>query len=449
MVLYFNKTTYKFYLIVINMNIFKLLKKTKLLLSVIGLSSIVILSIPTSTIIKSDHHFLKAFGGVHAPHIIKRNPTRVGNGDDRLLNPTECLKIYNQRCYSSKQYNEAYGVNSLFKNNITGKGSTILIVDAGDYGDIQKDLDTFDKVTGLPNTTVEVKKFGNLTFDSDWAIETALDVEYAHSVAPDAKIVLAETSVADDIKGIVHAELSLINSKEHYDVMSQSFGWSEKANQEDPSIYKEMHTIYNLARTKGTTVLAASGDAGSYKGEEGSSYPATDEYVTAVGGTQMELDDAGKRLNNDTAWNLSGGGLSTTVESPKYQKDVSNITGGKYRGVPDISMSASSDAPCQVYQSVVTGENHWLLVGGTSEASPIFAGVIALTDQKLGHSIGFVNRGLYKINNLDKSGVNTGVQDVTSGSNGYPTGKDYDLATGIGTIRDATTFIDTLIKNNN
>ena len=146
-------------------------------------------------------------------------------------------------------------------------------------------------------------------------------------------------------------------------------------------------------------------------------------------------------------WNdgygASGGGVSSIFPRPAFQSRVRDVVGG-HRGTPDISMSAAVNGGVLVYISAFgAGSEGFYIVGGTSEASPLFAGVVALSTQLAHHKIGDINPLLY---NLGKSPRQTGLIDVTSGDNtfagvtGYPATTGYDLASGWGTI-DAAAFV--------
>jgi subtilase family serine protease len=183
------------------------------------------------------------------------------------------------------------------------------------------------------------------------------------------------------------------------------------------------------------------------------SWPSTDPLVTSVGGTQLKLDDAGNRLSPDVVWNdgfgAGGGGLSAIFSRPLYQIGVTKVVDHK-RGTPDISMSAAVDGGAWVYYSFVNAG--WHIFGGTSEASPIFSGVVALADQYAHGRLGLINPALYTLGALSRVGVpGTGIVDVTSGNNsfagvtGFSAAPGYDLASGWGTV-DAAKFVPALAR---
>ena len=154
-------------------------------------------------------------------------------------------------------------------------------------------------------------------------------------------------------------------------------------------------------------------------------------------------------------WNdgygAGGGGLSAVFSRPIYQIGVGQDV-GKSRGTPDISMSAAVNGGAWVYVSFGGISAGWHIVGGTSEASPIFSGIVALAGQVAGHRLGLINPALYALGSLSQHGIpGTGIVDITSGNNsfagvtGFDAGPGYDLASGWGTI-DAAKFVPVLAR---
>jgi len=306
-----------------------------------------------------------------------------------------------------------------------------------------------------------------------WAEETSLDVEYAHAIAPGAKIVLAETPVAETegttgLPEMMNAEQSLINSGVG-DVISQSFGATENTfpgfSQGSYSSLLNLRYAFEDALAHHVTVLAAAGDDGVTDAEANgttlypyrvNSWPSSDPLVTSVGGTQLYLDNNGNRLHPDSVWNdgygAGGGGVSAIFSRPLYQIGVAGVV-GSHRGTPDISMTAAVNGAAWVYWSFPgAGAPGWELVGGTSEATPVFSGVVALADQLVGHRLGLINPALYTLGALSQhTGYPTGLVDVTTGNNtfgkvtGYNAVRGYDLASGWGTI-DANKFVRALAR---
>lgn len=373
-------------------------------------------------------------------------------------------------CYSPIQMQQAYHLNPLYRLGVTGAGRTIAIVDAFGSPTIKHDLHVFDQTYGIPDppSLKVIQPAGPSTFDPTdatelgWAQETTLDVEYAHAIAPGANILLVETPVAETegVTGfpeIVRAENYVIN---HHlaDVITQSFGASEPTFPTTQSLL-DLRSAFKNANRQGVTVLASSGDDGATDAisEDGSvlstvpvnSWPSSDPLVTSIGGTQLHLDAAGNKISPDVTWNdgygASGGGVSAIFARPAFQDGVASIV-GSHRGTPDISMSAAVDGAAIFYYSFDPTSVGWHLVGGTSEASPLFSGIVALSAQLAHHSLGNINQSLYTLESRHASGI----IDVTSGDNsfagvtGYPALPGYDLATGVGTV-DGLAFASQLV----
>jgi subtilase family serine protease len=390
-------------------------------------------------------------------------------------------------CYEPDQIRSAYNEAPLFSKGITGKGATIVIVDSFGSPTIKSDLSTFDKQFGYPDppSFKIIAPAGaippwdpNNSDMTGWAGETTLDVEYAHTIAPGANILLVETPVAETegVTGfpeIVKAEEYVVN---HHlgDVISQSFS----ATEETFTSYAQLAPLraaYLDAYAHGVTVLGATGDDGATSAElDGETlytspvvgWPSTDPLVTAVGGTQLKESSGG--AFSSVVWNdtynvplqeaftgtagpnpfATGGGVSEFFSRPLYQIGVARVT-GPHRGVPDISMSGACDGAVTTYESYPGGVTGWHLTCGTSESTPLFSGIVALADQVAHHPLGLVNPTLYALSALHAPGL----VDVTSGNNtvsftqgadntlytvkGYSAKPGYDLASGVGTINAA------------
>jgi subtilase family serine protease len=180
--------------------------------------------------------------------------------------------------------------------------------------------------------------------------------------------------------------------------------------------------------------------------------------VTAVGGTQLSLRADGTRQAPDTAWGDSGGGTSIAFSRPAYQDGVRSVTGDA-RGVPDVSMDASCRSSVVFYGSFYAGGGEWNPICGTSLATPLFAGIVALADQYAGHGkahgLGLINPAIYAIAARHEPGivaVGTGTNTHAFLQNGtryvvpgFAAGPGYNLVTGVGTI-DAASFVPELAK---
>jgi subtilase family serine protease len=377
---------------------------------------------------------------------------------------------------------------------VTGRGATIVIVDSYGSPTIRNDLAAFDRAYRLPappkfqiiHPAGRIPAYQPASSDMvGWAGETTLDVEWAHVVAPGANILLVETPVSETegVHGfpqIIAAEKYVLN---HHlgDVISQSFSATEETFAGQAQV-QALRGAYRLAQKDHVTVLTAAGDAGAadvgldqttYYAFPVTSWPDSDPLVTGVGGTQLHFTAKGAPAA-PTVWNdtyntkaneftdgnagpdplASGGGLSMFFTRPAYQNGVRDVVRGS-RGVPDISMSAACNGSVNTYGSYQGAPSGWTPECGTSEATPLFAGIVALADQVAGHSLGLINPALYQLAAAHKPGI----VNVTSGNNtvsftqdgreqtvtGFTARPGYNLATGLGTV-DAPYFVPELAR---
>lgn len=415
-------------------------------------------------------------------HFVKAHPFAVGHiVGAGLQNPPDtafCLANLGISCYEPKQYRAAYNLAPLYAQGWTGAGRTIVIVDSFGSPTIREDLKFFDAHYGLPDPQLNIitpegpiPPFSTTAFNGDmpgWAVETTLDVEISHVIAPGARILLVETPT-DETEGVqgfpemMAAENFVINHNMG-DVISQSFGATENTFPDFATGARSllnMRSAFKNAQRHNVTVLGASGDLGATDLESDvatpypfqvNSWPSSDPLVTSIGGTQMHLDANGNRISPDVTWNdgrgASGGGPSHVFSRPSFQNGVRDVV-GKSRGTPDISMSAAVDGGAILYYTTPHSiRGPWHIVGGTSEASPIFAGVIAIADQMAGERLGDINSRLYK---LGRDSAENGIVDITVGNNsfagvtGFDATRGYDMATGWGTV-DGNKFVRALAE---
>jgi subtilase family serine protease len=419
---------------------------------------------------------------------IRPDVVHIGLAGARPPSTAVCERLFQVACYGARQVERAYHLPALYRRGVTGRGQTIVIVDSFGSPTIRHDLGVFDRAYRLPAPpSLKIIQpagpvdYRNNDTDEGWAGETTLDVEYAHTIAPGAKILLVETPVSEEegttgFPQIVTAEKYVIN---HHlgGVISQSFSATEQTFP-STSALRRLRGAYLDAAAKGVTVLAASGDSGAadvriheinYYLHPVTSWPDSDPLVTGVGGTQLHLDSDGQHTAPDNVWNetynratqefvfgdagpnplAGGGGKSLVFGRPAYQNRVSSVVGNQ-RGVPDISMSGACDGSVNTYQSFAGEPAGWYPACGTSEATPLFAGIVALADQEAGHPLGVINPALYRMSAQHLPGV----VDVTRGNNtvSFPQGgrlhtvrgfralPGYDLASGVGTV-DARYFV--------
>ena len=311
--------------------------------------------------------------------------------------------------YNPTQIRHAYGIDSLAQN---GAGQTIAIIDAYDDPTIAGDLAAFNARFGLPTSgfTKAIPQ-GTPTYDAGWAGEIALDVEWAHAIAPAANILLVEAKSAQFSDLLAAVDYAVAHGANQ---VSMSFGGGDFSGE----TYYDSHFNH-----PGVSFFASAGDSGA-----GVEYPAASPYVTAVGGTLVSLDAAGNRVS-EVAWTGSGGGATANESKPSYQNGIFNGAG---RGVPDVSYNADPNSGVLVYNS--SGGGSWYQVGGTSAGAPQWAGIAALINQgraaagkaTIGTGTTFgLNQILYTLPGAD-------YYDVTAGSNGNPATAGYDLVTGLG-----------------
>ncbi len=433
---------------------------------------------------------VSAATGVSALASVTVQPGVIHLGRAKSAPPTtaDCEQEYKVACYEPGQIEQAYNLPAVYASGVTGRGATIVIVDSFGSPTIKHDLSVFDKTFSLPAPPSFriISPAGKVpAYDPDnsdmvgWAGETTLDVEYAHTVAPGASILLVETPVSETegVQGfpqIVTAEEYVL--RHHLgDVISQSFSATEQTFPVPrKATVQALRGAYELAAKDHVTVLAAAGDSGAadvgldqstYYLYPVTSWPDSDPLVTGVGGTQLHFNAAGQPTA-PTVWNdtyskaanefaagnagpnplAGGGGTSILFSRPSYQDGVRSVVGDR-RGVPDISMSAACNGSVDTYGTFGGEPAGWSPACGTSEATPLFAGIVALADQVAGHSLGLINPALYQLS-ADHA---PGIVDVTSGNNtvsfkqgghehtvrGFTARPGYDLASGVGTVNAA------------
>ena len=329
------------------------------------------------------------------------------------------------------QIRRAYGLDQISFGGVAGDGSgqTIAIVDAYDDPTAASDLHNFDAAFGLkdPSFTKLNEDGGTALPTTDtldakpntWEFEESLDIEWAHVVAPAASLILYEANSASFTDLVVHG-VNTARNNPSVTAISMSFAGGEFAGE---SSYDSYFTT--PAGHAGISFFASTGDSGSPGG-----YPAYSPNVVAVGGTTLSVDSAGNYLS-ESAWSGSGGGISTQEPQPAYQNSVQS-TGS--RMTPDVSMDADPNSGVPVYDSFDNGTSSpWLQAGGTSLASPMWAGVVSVANQ------GRARNGLSSLDGPTQllpmlyNAPSSDFHDITSGNNGgFAAGAGYDAVTGRG-----------------
>jgi subtilase family serine protease len=303
----------------------------------------------------------------------------------------------------------------------SGGSGIIAIVDAYDYPTAENDLNVFSTQFGLPPCTTSNGCFAKVfakgskpASNCGWAQESALDIEWAHAMAPNAKIVLVEAASSSftDLFAAVDVATNLIAASNSPGEVSMSWGGSEFSTESS----NDSHFTH-----QGIVYFGASGDTGG-----ATIYPSASPNVVAAGGTSVNRSGSGAFLS-ETGWSGSGGGPSKYESIPSYQIGVSGASATQ-RSIPDISFDANPNTGVSVYDSTsCQGLSGWLVFGGTSVASPSLAGIVNLTGQFSSSSVAelttiYANRA----NAADFRDILTG----TAGKNTAAAG--YDFVTGIG-----------------
>ena len=370
-----------------------------------------------------------------------------------------------------------YNLAPLWLKGIDGAGTTVAVIEGWDQPQIGKIMANFDAPLGLPNPQIQTifpsgplpKKcphgmviLGGYGSCQAWAQgELPLDVEAVHLMAPYAKIVIsatpADTQETDDPASnvappeMMHA-LEYITAHHSANVISISDGSGETTYGHGPVEITSQNAGELTAAAGGIPVLVATGDCGVVQNlavannQCGTTSPTPDTaawddspWVTAIGGSVPNLNSKGVKIGSDPVWHPGdgifgeGAGYSSVYSRPSYQNGVAKITGSAMRSVPDITMDASS---------------------GTSQAAPLFNGVLALATQvNHGHDIGPINQVLYRV--LGPMGAEDGIADVIHGNNsvvnlgvtkvqGFVAAKGFDVASGWGTV-NAARFVPALV----
>lgn len=343
------------------------------------------------------------------------------------------LNRLDDRCLLSgltpAQMCHAYGVDSFHfvshgqSIKADGSGQTIAIVDAYHDPYIIQDLKTFDCKFGLSDPQMTVYGVNGTSSDDGWAEEECLDVEWAHAIAPGAKIIVVEAA-SQSTPDLIHA-VGFARNQPDVVAVSMSFRIN---NQFEFSAETQLDGYFTTpSGHKGITFLASTGDSGA---RDGAQYPAASPNVLAVGGTTLSVDQDGNYLG-ETGWSEGGGGPSAYEPEPSYQYYVQN---SGYRTTPDVAMDADPDTGCMVSYTVPsTGQWSCLPVGGTSASTPMWAGLIAIADQ--GRAVigkGSLDGPTQTLPAIYSSQMDGDFHDIISGYNGYDAGPGYDLVTGRG-----------------
>ena len=293
-----------------------------------------------------------------------------------------------------------------------GAGRTIAIVDAYNDPTAEADLGVFSTQYGLPACTTangcfsKVNQTGGTNYpqtNANWALEISLDVQWAHAIAPGARILLVEAS-SNSFANLLTAE---DYAKTHAQYVTNSWGGSEFSGE---SVY-DSHFVQS-----GVSFFVSAGDAGLP-----AEYPSASPNVISVGGTTLNFGPSGN-LTSETGWSSGGGGCSAYETATSAQSSFGGYAlvgcGGK-RATPDVSLDADPASGVSVYDSTrLQGQRGWFKVGGTSASSPMWAARSAVAGAVVTSAYVYGNSITYR--------------DITSGNNGASCLVGFDLCTGRG-----------------
>ncbi len=420
-----------------------------------------------------------------------------------------------RRCFAPAAIQASYNLAPLYNAGDEGQGMTIAIVDSYGSDTMASDLHVYDQAFGLqpmcgeadvtcqpgmptfstlslqgsPATKAPPSKSNGTGLENKaaWAVEVALDVESAHSIAPEANILLVTSPNAETlgVQGLpqMMADEDYVVTHHLAQVISQSFASAEEAFGSTQSLMNLRYAFQDAANNN-VTVLGSSGDGGTantmktpVKNPQTIPYPtvewpASDPLVTGIGGTYLCTDpnNTTSRTVDSTdppvacqtyagqaeaAWVDAGGGFSHVFAKPSYQDTLptGSTAIGSMRGVPDVAFQASSQTGVLVYVTLPGAGNGglqcsgspcstgWYDVGGTSSGTPHWAGLVAIADQIHGGGLGLLNPTLYSLASNPTTYAND-FYDVTVGKNqnpsvpsvpGYSATTGWDPATGLGT----------------
>jgi len=376
-----------------------------------------------------DHVFSSPNGGPGAEY--------AGN---RFGNPITATAPALPPCgYGPKEIQHAYGIDTLVKKGLDGRGQTIVIVDAYGSPTIAEDAKAFSDSYGLAKLDLTVYQPSGPpvtgtwdTGEQDWAGETTLDVEWAHVMAPGAKIALIESATPSDSD--LNAALAYVIQHKLGAIISNS--WSGNESQEDDAGLALTEVILQSAVAHGISVHFSSGDDGDLVKSLGYidvGYPSSSKYVTSIGGTSLALNaDGSVQWHSgwgNNAWRVAdgastmqvgadgknppmipptnlgfeggaGGGTSRIIPKPSFQKNLE----GTGRMQPDISYLADPFTGVEVVETqfdkagnAQAGNLGLSTIGGTSLACPMFSGMWAIANQAHGKSLGQAAPLLYKL----------------------------------------------------
>src|SRR6266568_3954911 len=355
--------------------------------------------VPDSTIEDPSDRGLRA----HTNHLIRIGEPEGGLGPGGGMTPAQLRSFY------------ALGS--------TGGSGLVVIVDAFHYPTALNDFNVFSAQFGLPQeTSTDELAPTNQVFqvvyasgskprnNCGWAQEAALDIEWAHAMAPSAKIVLVEaaTNSFANLFAAVDVASGVAGARE----VSMSWGGSEFSS--------EASNDGHFPSGNGIVYFASSGDTGGT-----TIYPSASPFVVAAGGTSVKTNTSGV-FQSETGWSGSGGGPSKYESRPSYQTVISGIVGSA-RGIPDVSSDADPNTGVSVYDTTrYQGRSGWFVIGGTSVSSPSLAGMANLSGHTYSDSTALLT------NTYNKLGTSSFRDIVTGTAGSFSCASGWDFVTGVG-----------------
>ncbi|MGY1496043.1 S53 family peptidase [Streptomyces sp. QTS52] len=324
--------------------------------------------------------------------------------------------------YTPAQLKGGYNVSGTY----TGSGQKIALLEFDGFA--QSNITKYDTNYSLGSPTPTVSKVdGGSGALGDGQVEVELDIEVLHAIAPKANVTVFEGPNSD--AGEVDTYQAIVDSG----IPTTSISWGASESARTTSNINAVDAVFKAGAAQGLGFYAASGDDGSDDAGDGTTtvdYPASDPYVTGVGGTKLTVTSA-NAFSKEVAWSGGGGGKSSVFKIPSWQTAVQKSAGGGFRQVPDVSAHANPSPGVSIYS-----QGSWAAVGGTSAAAPEWAAFAALYNQQAAAAgkanLGFANPALY-------TASGTGFHDITSGSNGaYSAATGWDFTTGWGSYNAAT-----------
>ena len=302
----------------------------------------------------------------------------------------------------------------------SGGSGAIAVIDAYHYPTALNDFNSFSQQFDLPqetssdplassNQVFQVVYQGSSapTGNPSWNQESALDIEWAHALARHAKIYMVEAN-SDDVSDLF-AAVAKAKTLPGVREISMSFGTGE---------FKGEQTFDSLFVQSGISFFAAAGDSAGI-----TEYPAWSPNVVGVGGTTLLLSTS-QRVVSESAWNGTGGGSSPYEPIPSYQAKIASIV-GSFRGGPDVALDGDPNTGVAVYDTTsYQGMSGWMVIGGTSLATPCVAAIANTSERRLGSALELEH--IYQ-------GLGRNFRDIISGGSGPFSAKvGWDFCTGVG-----------------